>query len=201
MDPQAAALGRYPHEAVQDIGMLSRERGELVDHHHESGRCLGRIHRRHVLRVRPGKKALATPYLGLQGGQRPCGRRRIEIGEHPGGVGQTGQRPECGSALVIDQDQSQARGRQVESELEQPGDQQLGLARTGRPRHESVRAITDQVGDHHPPVAHPDHRGQRIGSASGGPQAPARPDAVAIHLPGDLLQDDPLGQRGAVEAV
>ena len=107
-----------------------------------------------------------------------------------------GQRPECGPSLVIDQNQGEARGRQIEGELEQPGDQQLGLARSGCARHERMRAVTDQIGAHRPSAthsvqsAHSEYCRERVGLAVGLLEAPVRSNPVTIHSSGDVLQND-----------
>ena len=109
---------------------------------------------------------------------------------------QIGQRPERGPSFVIDQNQGEARGRQIEGELEQPGDQQLGLARSGCARHERMRAVTDQIGAHRPLAAdlvhsaHSEHCRERVGPTAGLLEAPVRPDPVTIHPSGDVLQND-----------
>ena len=115
---------------------------------------------------------------------------------------QIGQRPERGPSLVIDQNQGEARGRQIEGELEQPGDQQLGLARSGCARHERMRAVTDQIGAHRPLAAdsahlvhlvhsaHSEHCRERVGPTAGLLETPVRPDPVTIHPSGDVLQND-----------
>ena len=198
VDAQAAALRRDPYEAFQDVGVLGGERGELVNRDHESRRCLGSIHRRDILGTHARQEPLAASDLGLQGGQRPPRRRRVEVGEHSGGMGQAGQGPERRPALVVHQDQGETRRRQVEGELKQPGGQHLGFSRSGRPRHECVGSVSHEVGVDGVGVAHAEHRRQGIGPALGEATTPARTDAVAVDPAGDLLQKNPVGRRRPV---
>jgi len=86
VDPQAAPLRGDAHQRLQDLGVLTDQGGELVDSHYQVGQGDLRWQAGDVLGAVRCQDPLPPVHLGLQGGQRPAGAERVQIGEDPGRV-------------------------------------------------------------------------------------------------------------------
>ena len=140
--------------------MLADQGGELVDCHDQMGDVGLRWQGGDVLGTVLGQDPLASAHLGLQGGQRPLGTCRVQVGEDPGRVGQSGKRAEGGPSLVVDEDHGQAVRWVGQRQLHQPGDEQLGLSRSCCSGQQRVRAVHHQIGPYRPPRPDSQHCGQ-----------------------------------------
>ena len=103
--------------------MVSYQRCELVNRHYQMRDDDLRRERGDVLGAVCGQDLLASVHLGLQGGQRPLGAGRIQVGEHSGRVRQSGKGTEGSPSLVVDQNHGQTVRWVPQSQLHQPGDE------------------------------------------------------------------------------
>ena len=108
VDAEATALGGHPHQGGEDLGVLAGQGRELVHHHQEAGGALLGVDVGHVLGAQRCQEPLTAVDLGRERGQGPLGGGRVQVGEHPRGVGQTLQGSEGGPTLVVHEDEGQA---------------------------------------------------------------------------------------------
>ena len=177
---QAPTSLRDVDQSVQHIGLLSCQRGELVHHHHEArhdGATEPSPQRRQVGRSVCTEQLLACRQLGAQAAQHPFGQRRIEVGHHPDHVGQPDEGVEGSATLVVDEHERELVGRHRATETEDEAAQELTLAGTRGARHQSVRAVADEVDIDDAVACHAD-RGDRC--CVGGAGIPGRGDRCRV---------------------
>jgi hypothetical protein len=143
---RAPALGDVD-DAVDELGHLLGERGELVDDEHERGgvRVGGLLELEQVFRLLAVEQVLAVVQLGAQARERPAHEMRAEVGHEAHAVRQADAVGEGRSALVVDEEERHALGAVLGGHAEHPRLQELALARAGRAADEGVRALLAQV--------------------------------------------------------
>ena len=172
---ERAAARRDVGEHRVQLGVLAEQRGELVDDDHEPRQVDARIE--DVARPGAGELRLAPAHLGAQALDRPARARAVEVGDHAGDVRHVGERVERGAALEVGEEEAHLARRVRRAQREDPGDEQLGLARPGDTRDDRVRSVRDEIERRRvarldvrsPRAARP--RVARGGSASSGPSA------------------------------
>ncbi len=135
-------------DAVDEVGHLLHERGELVDDDDETRRGLdlaAALELDEVLRAVPLEEVLPVMELGGQRGERAAHEVRAEVGDHADGVGEVDAVPEGRPALVVDEEEGDPLGRVRRRHAEDPRLERLGLAGSGRPSDEGVRTVGAQV--------------------------------------------------------
>jgi hypothetical protein len=135
-------------DAVDELGHLLGERGELVDDEHERGRGIrvgGLLELEQVFRLLAVEQVLAVVQLGAQARERAAHEMRAEVGDEAHAVRQADAVGEGRSALVVDEEERHALGAVLGGHAEHPRLQELALARAGRAADEGVRALLAQV--------------------------------------------------------
>ena len=193
MHAERAAARRDVGEDGVQLGMVAEQRGELVDHDHEPRKIDPRIE--DVARPGAGDRRLAPAHLGPQALDRAARAGAVEIGDDAGDVRHAGERVERRPALEVgEQEAHLARGVR-RAQREDPGDEQLALARAGDPRDDGVRPVGDEIDDRRLAALAPDHRGEPCHGATAG--ASPSSSASAIGRVGPRREAEaPLGARG-----
>ncbi len=166
MDAERAAARRDVGEEPVQFGMVREQRGELVDHHHQPREPHPRI--QDVAGPCRGDGGLAAAQLGPQAVDRTSRSRTVEIRDDAGDVRHAGEAVEGGAALEIREQEGHLVGGARRAQREDPGDEQLALARAGDARDHGVRPVRDEIDDGRPPAGDADRRGKaprRLGNA------------------------------------
>lgn len=113
MQAEAASPLRPGHQGTQRLGTLGCERGELVDHHHETGQ--GRRDTRPPIVVEVAtspfaQQPFASYEFGVQTLQHPMCTTLVEIGHARHDMGQSRERIEGRPALVVHEDELHVLG-------------------------------------------------------------------------------------------
>ena len=143
----AAALGDVDH-AVDELGDLLDQRGELVDHDDQArrgGDLAAALELDQVLGLVLGEDVLAVLELGRQRRERPPDQVRRQVGDQADGVRQVDAVAERRAALVVDEQEGEPLRGVGHGHAEDPGLQQLGLAGAGGAADEGVRPVGPQV--------------------------------------------------------
>ena len=189
VDAEAAAPLRDTDQRAEELGQLGGQRGELVHHDHQPGQGIAaRLGGSgpecgQVLGTHRPQALLAMAQFGLEAHQGTLGQAVIEVGDHAGHMGHLRAAVEGGSALVVDEDESQMVGIRGQGQAGHHRPQQLGLARTGRAPHEQVRTVGHQV----------EHQGSLRGRSDGHLQvvrAPGRGPSTLHRLRGRLAAEE-----------
>ena len=152
VDAERATHARDAHEAIDEVGELRLELGELVDDDHEAGEAEAsrgiRILRPRgvdVLRGELAQHALAALELGVERGEGALGLAGVEVRDHADGVRQALAVRERRSALVVDEDEVERVGPVGHRERDHEGLQELRFARAGRAGDERVGTVLGDV--------------------------------------------------------
>ena len=183
----APALGDVD-DAVDELGDLADQGGELVDDDDQARRALRvalLLQGDQVLGALVVEQVLAVAQLGPQRGQRPAHHGRGQVGDDPHRMRQIRAPGEGRPALVVDEEEGDAVGRQRLGHAQDPGLEELGLAGARGPAHQGVRAVDPQVQGQGPlrPLADQGRQAHRpLEGGDGGPVD----DRVARPPPHDL---------------
>ena len=165
MQPEAAAAQGDVDDAVDELGDLLGQGGELVDDDEQARRRVRMalaLHLHEVLGVGLLEQQLAVVQLGVQRDQRPAHLVAVEVGDHAHRVRQVDALLERGAALVVDEQERHPlravhRGQPDDQRL-----QELGLAGAGRAGDEGVRPVLAQVEDERGAGLHADRDAQPV---------------------------------------
>lgn len=141
VDAERPSAGGDVAEEIMQRRMRGHERRVLVDHDDEPrevdlGDVAGAGVREH---------ALSMPDLGAQTLDGAHGGRLVEIGEDPGDLRQRQQRIERAAALEVHEQERHMLWAVPAAERDDPGGQELALARSGHADHDRVRPVADEV--------------------------------------------------------
>ena len=145
---EAAASLRDADERTEEVGQLGRERGELVDHHHQPGQGLavrelpvgGQVADTDLAQQRSRRRSSA-----LEAPQRPLGELVVEVGDDADDVGQVGAGVEGAPALVVDEEEGQVLRAEPSASADHERPQQLALPRSRGSCHQCMGAVAHEV--------------------------------------------------------
>ena len=169
---EAAAAQRDVDDAVDELGDLLGQGGELVDDDEQARRRVRMalaLHLEEVLGVGLLEQQLAVVELGVQRDQRPAHLVAVEVGDQADGVRQLDALLERGAALVVDEQERDPLGTVHRGQPDDERLQELALAGAGGAGDEGVRTVLADV-EH--------ERGARL-HADDDPQAVAVPASLA----------------------
>ncbi len=191
MDAEAAAALGDVDDAGDELGHLLHQRGELVDDDHQRGRRLLGGDLEHLGEVLG--PALHHPHPPVElGAQRCQGAQRqfgVEVGDVTHGVRQSGEHRRRGAALVVDEQEVEARRRVMHGERADDRLQQLALAGARCTTDQGVRSVLHEVEPQLAVDTHPDRERQPVGTfrqpVLGDPFGARHADAEHIEQRGD----------------
>ena len=190
---EGAAAGRDIREDGMQLGMVAQQRRELVDDDHESRQVDPRIE--DVAGPRAGDGGLAQPDLGAQALDRASRAGAVQIRDDARDVRHARERVERRPALEVGEQEAHLAGGVRRAQREDPGDEQLALARAGDSRDDRVRAVRDEVDERRLTASDADHRGK--GADAGAAARRASTSASATARSGvDREAQRPLRARG-----
>ena len=172
VDAERPSALRDVHQPVDEVRQLAGQGRELVDHDREAGDG-GEVWPpfaevevvEEVLRAGHGEQTLAMPKLGPQRLERALDQVGIEVGHHTDRVRQVDAVVESRATLVVDEHEVHLVRPVRDGQARHQSLQQLALARAGRARDESVRAVDSQVDREGTVERLADHRDRAAGRA------------------------------------
>ena len=152
MQPEAPSSAGQLHQRRERVGRLQRERGELVDHHHQSGGSIGSVGVAQVGPARRPQPPLSPVDLAVEAGQDAIGQTVVQVRDHIQDVGERQEGIEGRPTLEVDQHEVHLVDRVAGRQPDHEGPQQLALARAGRAGDQRMRSVGDQVDGERPTI-------------------------------------------------